>query len=103
MTVTRPFRLLSATAACVILSLAFSGSAFATHDRATQLSWTKGVNPGEVTFTIKFVARRSYYGFPSVGEKISDPELVFGDGTVAYPELTITAADEDIIYTEGQF
>jgi hypothetical protein len=94
---------LSATVACAILSLAFAGSAFATHDRATQLSWTKGVNPGEVTFTIKFVARRSYYGFPSVGEKISDPELFFGDGTVAYPELTITAADEDIIYTEGQF
>ncbi len=103
MPVTRPLKGLLVVAACLILMFSFAESAWATHDRATQLSWAKGANPGEVTFTIKFVARRSYYGFPSVGEKIADPELSFGDGTGAIPELTITAADADIIYTEGQY
>lgn len=87
-------------AALVFVQL-FGGTALATHDRSTQLSWTKAAGGNEVEFTIDFVARRSYYGFPEVGETIYDPELSFGDGTFETPGMTILAADGDIIYTQA--
>jgi hypothetical protein len=89
--------------ACMVFSLAaFSPPASATHNRATQLSWSEGAAPGEVIFSIDFVARAGYYGFPAVGDVITDPELSFGDGGWTYPELTVTELDDDVIYTHGQ-
>jgi hypothetical protein len=78
--------------------------AWATHDRATQLSWTKGAASGEVDFTVEFVARGSYYGSPVVNSVITDPEIDFGDGERIAPELTVVDVDaqNDIIYTQGQ-
>src|SRR5680860_1083869 len=38
---------------CVIVMLAGSSSAWATHNRATQLTWSAGAAPGEVHFTIE--------------------------------------------------
>lgn len=82
----------------------FSATASASHDRATQLSWTKGAGSGEVNFTIQFVARRSYYGSPGTGSVISDPEIDFGDGQRMTPNLTVVDVDapNDIIYTQAQ-
>lgn len=87
---------------CLLAVLGFSSSASASHNRATQISWTKGAAPGEVNFTVTFVARRSYYGSPNVGESIFDPILEFGDGSSVTPGLEITEIDGDIIYTQAQ-
>jgi hypothetical protein len=87
---------------CLLFLLSFSSSAWATHNRANQLTWSRGANPGEVDFTIQFVARRDYYpGPPNEGETIVDPVLNFGDGFSESPPLTVIAVDGNIIYTEG--
>lgn len=87
--------------ACVGL-IAFASTALASHNRSTQLSWSKGAAEGEVIFTIDFVARASYYGFPEKGETIVDPVLDFGDGGSVSPSLTVTEVDEDVVYTHAQ-
>lgn len=95
-------RWLGALLTCLGLALIFAPSAWATHNRATQLTWSKGIGAGEVNFTIQFVARRSYYaGPPNVGDVIADPFLDFGDGQGETPSLVVIAVDGDTIYTEG--
>lgn len=94
-------RCISALLACLGLALVIAPSAWATHNRATQLTWSKGAGASEVDLTIQFVARRSYYGAPNEGDVISDPVLNFGDGQSVAPSLTVIAVDDDIIYTEG--
>jgi hypothetical protein len=97
-------RCLGLAAVCLALGGVFSSSAFATHNRATQLSWSKGANPNEVEFTIDFVARRGYYGFPEleVGDVFQDPTLFFGDGEGITLQLTVVAVGADIVYAQGQ-
>jgi hypothetical protein len=103
MNLARPLRCLFATTLCVVSALAvFSSPAWASHDRATQLSWTEGADPGEAIFNVEFVARRSYYGEPNKGETITDPVIEFGDGESISPALTVIEIDGDIIYTRGQ-
>lgn len=88
---------------CLVAWLAFAAPASATHNRATQISWTKGAGQGEIHFTVHFVARRSYYfPEPNVGEQIEDPVLEFGDGSSTLPSLTVSEVDGDTIYTQGQ-
>lgn len=96
-------RLCAVLAALVTVLMVFSATASATHNRATQLSWTAGAAPGEVHFSIDFVARRGYYGTPGpvVGETIADPTLEFGDGESVTPSLLVTEVDGDVIYTHG--
>lgn len=93
-----------AAAACAMAILVACSSAWATHNRATQLSWSAGAEAGEVHFTISFVARASYppYESPEVGDKIIDPFLEFGDGGAVSPELLVTEIEGDTIYTIGQ-
>jgi hypothetical protein len=100
--VTRPLRSLLAAAVCVALTFVIAEPAWATHDRATQLSWTEGADPGEVIFNVEFVARRGYYGEPEEGDTIVDPEINFGDGEQTAPVLTVIEVDGDIIYTRGE-
>jgi hypothetical protein len=76
--------------------------AWATHDRATQLSWSEGASSDEVIFNVEFVARRSYYGEPEEGNTIVDPVIEFGDGEATSPVLTVIEVDGDTIYTRGQ-
>lgn len=95
-------RCLAALFVCLSVGLMFSSSAVATHNRATQLSWTNGAEDGEILFTVEFVARRSYYGSPGLGSVINDPVLEFGDGELTTPDLTVLDVDDDIIYTQAQ-
>ena len=101
---TRIFRIPLAAIAGLVLFLALAAPASATHNRATQLSWTKGAGENEILFTVEFVARGSYYGSPTLGSSISDPEISFGDGQWTVPSLTVIDidVDEDIIYTQAQ-
>ncbi len=102
MPVTRPLKSLLTVAACVALMFTFVEPAWATHDRATQLSWSEGSSANEVIFNVEFVARRSYYGEPEEGDTISDPVIEFGDGEAIAPTLTVIEVDGDTIYTRGQ-
>jgi hypothetical protein len=99
----RPARFLVAAMALLTLGLAFTSQALASHNRATQLSWTKGSGAHDAEFKVSFVARGSYYGSPAVGNTIHDPTLAFGDGSSDTPYLTVVATDSanDVIYTEG--
>lgn len=92
------------SALALALLLLVVNSAPASHQRSTQLSWTELSSPGEVEFSIFFAARRSYYGTPRDGDKISDPTLSFGDGHSVTPELTVVAIDDtdDVVYLEGR-
>ena len=97
----RTFRILAVVGCCLAIGAATSAPAWATHNRATQLAWSAGAGAGEVHFSIDFVARRSYYGSPEIGETISDPYVEFGDGSAITPALTIVEIDGDTIYTHG--
>jgi hypothetical protein len=88
--------------ACMGLLAVFASTASATHNRSTQLSWSKGAAGGEAIFAIDFVARASYYGFPEVGDTITDPVVEFGDGEFATPSLIVTEVDDDVVYTHAQ-
>lgn len=98
----RLLRLLLLVAA-VCLGLAPS-TAGASHNRASQLTWHETGEAGEVEFHLDFAARRGYYGAPEVGDPISDPQIDFGDGETATPELEVTAvdADHDVIYASAE-
>jgi hypothetical protein len=87
---------------CIGLLAGFASTASATHNRSTQLSWSKGAGAGEVIFSIDFVARASYYGFPQEGETIVDPILEFGDGEGEQPSLIVIEVDDDVVYTHAQ-
>ena len=83
--------------------LADAPPAEATHIRASQLTWDRVPGTNDYTFHLFFVARRSYYGSPSVGSTISDPGLSFGDGAAETPTLTVTFVDsaEDVLTAEA--
>ena len=77
--------------------------AYATHNRATQITWAATGAGREVSFHLSFVARRSYYSNPTVGSTISDPSLEFGDGTSTTPAMTVIGVDtaRDVIFTQA--
>jgi hypothetical protein len=93
----------------VVLLLAGSVSvaaepASASHNRASQLTWRTTTVTNEARFDVTFVARRSYYGNPEVGETITDPAVEFGDGSSTTPSLTVIAVDpeHDVIHTSAE-
>ncbi len=93
-----------AAVAALTTSVVGDGSpAFASHNRASNLTWSSAGEPGKIILEIEFVARRSYYGTLNAGDTFTDPDLSWGDGTTEKPSLTVTAVDvtNDIIFTEA--
>jgi hypothetical protein len=104
--VTKRARIPALLIAGLIAALALPTSAVASHNRASQLTWERvaGGDPGDVEFTLTYSARRSYYSSLDVGDTFSDPQVLFGDGQSATPQLTVIAVDEDedVVYAEGE-
>jgi Prealbumin-like fold domain len=94
----------------VILTMILSGlvwsspaPAAATHNRASQLTWTKGTGTAaDFDYTASY--RRSYFGAPNVGDIVVDAQICYGDGVCETPDLTVTSVDaaNDVIMVEAQ-
>lgn len=97
------YRILFVMFAATVLLLASVGTASASHNRASQITWQATGTPGEVEVHVTFVARNSYYGGLEVGETFTDPTLEFGDGSTTDPSLEVVAVDEDrdILFSEA--
>jgi hypothetical protein len=70
---------LALVASSLTITLLVAAPANATHSRATQLTWTK-TSSTTVEFHSVVSYRASYFGSPTVGDTISEPCLMFGDG-----------------------
>lgn len=80
--------------------------AFASHYRATQLTWTKTTTARVATFTLTATYRRSYFSpEPNVGDTFQPSPIDYGDGTSDTPTLTAIAVDlaNDTVTAEGSF